>query len=574
MEEQWERSLVQEFHSKTDNWRHGGKDLRVHEKPHPAWRRGCLLTEERPNSGKVWKPEVKRLTEGGRDRREEDPEAARTQELYKSTRSVLDNLAPEIFHHLMEEVNVFPINTEERLRGIAALVFEKAISEEGFAATCAKMCHCLREMEGEQHQRSIGNMRFIGELFKLRMVKETVMHNCIIKLLITQSDVALESLCCLLSIIGNILDCDEQHLMGEYVHQMEEILNSRKVSSEVSFLLQDIVDLRKNYWFPMKAEQGSQLTEAKIENMQERIEEQQQLMPSLDCNHPEGQHLALSQSIQLQDEGHNTIISPANNYLEPCHRIFMQSSTEQAGRHLEGSPQELECLSSSTLNLLPALLLSSPFTCSLNMLFDSSTNWIQDSAEVFNQFNLPESLGRSSDYYKLEVLGPETHALLTLPALPAPANAAGAMNPSSNPSSKPAPALLTMPEDELERVAKPTEMKPRQLRRLQEILHMARSDRHILDLVVKAINQLPSGGCIHMDQLFREVSMLPVHLDRTGVHKLDIIFISEKQMKHGIIWLQREEQHCKPSLPEEGIGSTFVTEKVSGHNGVRGREGM
>ncbi|KAJ8364262.1 hypothetical protein SKAU_G00130930 [Synaphobranchus kaupii] len=67
---------------------------------------------------------------------------------------------------------------------------------------------------------------------------------------------ALERLCCLLSIIGNILDCDEQHLMGGYVHQMEEILNRRKVSSQVSFLLQDIVDLRKNNWFPIKAEQG------------------------------------------------------------------------------------------------------------------------------------------------------------------------------------------------------------------------------------------------------------------------------------------------------------------------------
>ncbi|KAJ8344752.1 hypothetical protein SKAU_G00289450 [Synaphobranchus kaupii] len=475
MERQWEKSLVQEFNSKTDNWCHGGNDLRVHEEPHPAWRRSCLLTEKRPNSEKGWKPELKRLTEGGRDRREKDPEAARTQELYKNMCSVLDKLTPEIFRHLMEEVNEFPINTEERLRGITALIFEKAISEEGFAATCAKMCHCLREMEEGQHQRSIGNMRFIGELFKLRMVKESVMHNCINKLLITQSDVALESLCCLLSIIGKILDCDEQHLMGEYVHQMEEILNRRKVSSQVSFLLQDIVDLRKNYWFPIKAQQGyrpiCQLsTEATMENMQERIEEQQQLVPSSDCNRPGRQHLALWQSIQLQDEGQNTAISPANNDLEPYHRIFMQSSTEQIdtldsnirisvsrqegnwrGHRME---QELGCLSSSTLNLIPTLLLSSPFTCSLNMLFDR-TNWIQNSAEVFYQFNLAESLGRSSDYSNLEVLGPETHALLTLPALPAPVNPAGAMNTSSNP----APALLATTENELERVAKPTEMK-------------------------------------------------------------------------------------------------------------------
>ncbi|KAJ8369736.1 hypothetical protein SKAU_G00097640 [Synaphobranchus kaupii] len=95
MERQWERSLVQEFHSKTDNWRHRGKDLWVHEEPHPAWRRSCLLKEE--------------LREG-----------------------VEAGARPEIFRHLMEEVNEFPINTEERLRGIAVLIFEKAISEEAF----------------------------------------------------------------------------------------------------------------------------------------------------------------------------------------------------------------------------------------------------------------------------------------------------------------------------------------------------------------------------------------------------------------------------------------------------------
>ncbi|KAJ8364261.1 hypothetical protein SKAU_G00130920 [Synaphobranchus kaupii] len=132
------------------------------------------------------------------------------------------------------------------------------------------------------------------------------------------------------------------------------------------------------------------------------------------------------------------------------------------------------------------------------------------------------------------------------------------------------PSLLVTTEDELERVAKPTEMKdtnctlqlliveqksiksnpagqenkvivihrlvklgplqPRQLRRLQEILHMARTSHLILDLVVKAINPLPSRGYIHMDELFREVSMLPSVLDRTVVQKLEIIFKSEKQM--------------------------------------------
>ncbi|KAJ8333664.1 hypothetical protein SKAU_G00409830 [Synaphobranchus kaupii] len=468
---------------RTNNWfcRRGDpvpktirQDLRVHEEPHPAWRRSCLLTEERPNSEKVWKPEVKRLTEGGLDRREEDPEAARTQELYKNMFSVLDRLAPQIFRHLIEEVNKFPINTEERLRGIAALIFEKAISEERSVATCAKMCHCLRElhdddkMEEGQHQRSIRNMRLIGELFKLRMVKETVMHNCINKLLNMQSDVALESLYCLLSIIGNILDCDE------------------------------------NYWFPIKAELGYRLicqlsTEAKMENMQERIEEQQQLVPSSDCNRPGGQHLALWQSIQLQDEGQNT----------PSHLVKMTSnpattsSCSQALNRQEGTwrghcmEQELGSLSSSTLNLLPALLLSSPFTCSLNMLFDR-TNCIQDSAEVFNQFKVPESL--SSDYSKLEVLGPETHALLTLPALPAPANPAGAMNTLSNP----APAMLATNEDELGRVAKPTEMK-----RLLLCVQDTNCTLQLLIVEQKSIKSNPAGQENEVIVIHRLVKLAP-----------------------------------------------------------------
>ncbi|KAJ8375425.1 hypothetical protein SKAU_G00060050 [Synaphobranchus kaupii] len=125
-----------------DNWRHGGKDLQVNEEPHPAWRHS--LKEELPRAENVWKTAVKRLIEGGRDRREEDPETARSQELFQNM--CLDKLTPEIFRHLMEEVNKFPINTEEDcLQGIAALIFEKAISEERFTATCAKMCHCLRE---------------------------------------------------------------------------------------------------------------------------------------------------------------------------------------------------------------------------------------------------------------------------------------------------------------------------------------------------------------------------------------------------------------------------------------------
>ncbi|KAJ8279807.1 hypothetical protein COCON_G00068730 [Conger conger] len=162
------------------NWQHAifwGKDLRVQVKPRPGWSRSR--------------------------------EATGTQELYKSMHSILDKLTHEIFGHIMKQVDKLHMDTEERLRGIATILFKKAISEPGFSTTGAKICHCLRE------------------------------------LLITQSEVALERLCCLLSTFGSTLDCDEQYLMDGYIHQMEEIITTKQISSQVSRLMQDIVALRK-----------------------------------------------------------------------------------------------------------------------------------------------------------------------------------------------------------------------------------------------------------------------------------------------------------------------------------------
>lgn len=48
--------------------------------------------------------------------------------------------------------------------------------------------------------------RFIGELFKLKMLTETIMHDCVYKLLRSGDAENLECLCTLLTIIGKELD--------------------------------------------------------------------------------------------------------------------------------------------------------------------------------------------------------------------------------------------------------------------------------------------------------------------------------------------------------------------------------
>ncbi|KAJ8282583.1 hypothetical protein COCON_G00051020 [Conger conger] len=74
---------------------------------------------------------------------------------------------------------------------------------------------------------------------------------------------------------------------------------------------------------------------------------------------------------------------------------------------------------------------------------------------------------------------------------------------------------------------------PQQLRRLHKhhvLDHVVTAlhwfcRHHVLDHMVMELHLLPCGGSVHMDQLFREVSLLPVPLDRTRVQKLEIGFL-------------------------------------------------
>lgn len=48
-----------------------------------------------------------------------------------------------MFQQLMKQVTQLAIDTEERLKGVIDLIFEKAISEPNFSVAYANMCRCL-----------------------------------------------------------------------------------------------------------------------------------------------------------------------------------------------------------------------------------------------------------------------------------------------------------------------------------------------------------------------------------------------------------------------------------------------
>ncbi|KAJ8275606.1 hypothetical protein COCON_G00073580 [Conger conger] len=235
---------------------------------------------EIPMVQNAWRPSFKK------DRAEHDPEMTVTQELFRHMRSILNKLTPEKFDQLVSQVPRLQMDTTERLQGVVDIIFEKAIFEPKFSSTYAKMCQYLMELNAPindspkvtlnfrlailnccwvefnlanehpkeeleanstaRRQRALGNIKFLGELFKLDIAEELSMHRSIGTLLNSQGEGALECLCCLLSTIGSKLDCGQaKYHMDKYFHQIEQILKNGKKTSRIRFMLQDITDLRQ-----------------------------------------------------------------------------------------------------------------------------------------------------------------------------------------------------------------------------------------------------------------------------------------------------------------------------------------
>ena len=69
------------------------------------------------------------------------------------------------------------------------------------------VCHGICEIEVSWYLILI--FRFIGELFKLKMLTENIMHDCVFKLLRSRDEENLECLCRLLTTIGKELESDK-----------------------------------------------------------------------------------------------------------------------------------------------------------------------------------------------------------------------------------------------------------------------------------------------------------------------------------------------------------------------------
>jgi translation initiation factor 4G len=91
-------------------------------------------------------------------------------------------------------------------------------------------------------RQGLGLIKFIGELFKLQMLTERIMHECIKKLLGNVHDPEeeeIESLCKLMTTVGLLLDTQRGRAhMDVYFQRMKELTQNLNVSPRMQFMLQ------------------------------------------------------------------------------------------------------------------------------------------------------------------------------------------------------------------------------------------------------------------------------------------------------------------------------------------------
>uniref|UniRef100_W5KS63 Eukaryotic translation initiation factor 4 gamma 2 n=1 Tax=Astyanax mexicanus TaxID=7994 RepID=W5KS63_ASTMX len=270
--------------------------------------------------GKTPGPSVQRWVPSRSTRREvsSSNEKERHDAIFRKVRGILNKLTPEKFDKLCLELLNVGVDSKLILKGVILLIVDKALEEPKYSSLYAQLCLRLAEdapnfdsqspeiqssqkqsttfrrllisklqdefenrarnveiyektdgplTSEEEEQRAIakikmlGNIKFIGELGKLDLIHESILHKCIKTLLEKKKRIQLkdmgedlECLCQIMRTVGPRLDHEKaKSLMDQYFGRMRSLMNTKDLPARIRFLLQDTVELRENKWVPRKA---------------------------------------------------------------------------------------------------------------------------------------------------------------------------------------------------------------------------------------------------------------------------------------------------------------------------------
>ncbi|XP_037032809.1 eukaryotic translation initiation factor 4 gamma 2 isoform X2 [Bradysia coprophila] len=110
-------------------------------------------------------------------------------------------------------------------------------------------------------QKMLGNVKFIGELYKLDMLQDNILHKCIQQLLcdkdrsntIKDRCEDMECLSQLIRTCGKDLDSEEgKKLIDQYFVQITKYSQKSVFPPRIRFMLRDVIELRRGNWVPRK----------------------------------------------------------------------------------------------------------------------------------------------------------------------------------------------------------------------------------------------------------------------------------------------------------------------------------
>ncbi|KAF7538763.1 hypothetical protein G7Z17_g12573 [Cylindrodendrum hubeiense] len=127
------------------------------------------------------------------------------------------------------------------------------LSDEYYIAAAAK-------------RRGLGLVQFIGELYKLGMLTERIMHECVHKLVDYKGvpdETEIESLSKLLRTIGANLDATDKGrpMMDAYFQRIQTMADIPDLPSRLRFMLMDVIDLRRVNWVSKETNKGPKTLE-------------------------------------------------------------------------------------------------------------------------------------------------------------------------------------------------------------------------------------------------------------------------------------------------------------------------
>mmetsp|Transcript_29328 Transcript_29328/g.73806 ORF Transcript_29328/g.73806 Transcript_29328/m.73806 type:complete len:546 (-) Transcript_29328:347-1984(-) len=250
-----------------------------------------------------------------------ESESEENEAVLRKAQGLLNRVTVENFDSLKDEIFALGTKNEEILRGLIERIFDKAVLEKHFCPLYAKLCKYIQwkiqeantnngeesaasvlpdfrrllltrcqqafttkpvtkeftdemteeEREDVEYENTmakktyLGNVVFIGELYKKGMLQMVVMHFCLKDLMkrpseeAPPSDDSLETLHTLLSTIGYVLEDNEvkegkeantEHsaMMDERFAQIAALAEDPQVGLRVRFMMRDLLDMRKKGW--------------------------------------------------------------------------------------------------------------------------------------------------------------------------------------------------------------------------------------------------------------------------------------------------------------------------------------